>query len=217
MKTRCSTFFWIDLNSTDWIIAVANAMWNGAEIDLVCILPSAIIVADFKSYGGKLTGTENGPWQADGVIVKGGRKANPFYQPKIWLVQTAGGSDTLQIVGTCRYLPTKRYISASTDLRLDRLGRGRQARLLVGLNVGLPVEHAPAELQKLGADPCAAPAFQGGLTDTPANSQLFLIEMSDFHLGLLPHELAGVHEGAVRPTSQGNSKKRRYSGRSFSS
>lgn len=69
---------WAD--STDWIVAVANAMWNGAEIDLVCILPSAIIVADFKSYGGKLTGTENGPWQADGVIVKGGRKASPYQQ-----------------------------------------------------------------------------------------------------------------------------------------
>lgn len=41
-------------NSTDWIVAVANAMWNGAEIDSVCILPSAIIVADFKSYGGTL-------------------------------------------------------------------------------------------------------------------------------------------------------------------
>jgi hypothetical protein len=67
-------------SSTDWIFAVANAMWNGAEIDLVCILPSAIIVADFKNYDGKLTGTENGPWQADGVIVKGGRKANPFQQ-----------------------------------------------------------------------------------------------------------------------------------------
>lgn len=66
--------------STDWIVAVANAMWNGAEIDLVCILPSAIIVADFKSYGGTLTGTENGPWQADGVIVKGGRKTNPYQQ-----------------------------------------------------------------------------------------------------------------------------------------
>ena len=48
---------WAD--STDWIVAIANAMWNGAEIDLVCILPSAIIVADFKSYGGTLTGTEN--------------------------------------------------------------------------------------------------------------------------------------------------------------
>ncbi|MDT7517307.1 NERD domain-containing protein [Rhodoferax sp. TBRC 17660] len=66
--------------STDWIVAIANAMWNGAEIDLVCILPSAIIVADFKSHGGKLTGTENGPWQADGAIVKGGRKANPYQQ-----------------------------------------------------------------------------------------------------------------------------------------
>jgi len=69
---------WAD--STDWIFVVANAMWSGAEIDLVCILPSAIIVADFKSYGGTLSGTENGPWQADGVIVKGGRKANPYQQ-----------------------------------------------------------------------------------------------------------------------------------------
>ena len=25
--------------STDWIVVVANTMWNGAEIDLVCILP----------------------------------------------------------------------------------------------------------------------------------------------------------------------------------
>jgi len=67
-------------DSADWIVVVANAMWNGAEVDLVCILPSAIIMADFKSYGGTLTGTENGPWQADGVIVRGGRKANPYQQ-----------------------------------------------------------------------------------------------------------------------------------------
>lgn len=66
--------------SSDWIIVVANSMWNGAEIDLVCILPSAILVADFKSHSGKLTGTENGPWQAEGVLVKGGRKANPYQQ-----------------------------------------------------------------------------------------------------------------------------------------
>lgn len=66
--------------SSDWIFVVANSLWNGAEIDLVCILPSAILVADFKSHGGKLTGTENGPWQADGILVKGGRKANPYQQ-----------------------------------------------------------------------------------------------------------------------------------------
>jgi hypothetical protein len=68
------------VSSADWIYVVANAMWNGAEIDLVCILPSAILVADFKGHGGRLTGTENGPWQADGVLVKGGRKANPYQQ-----------------------------------------------------------------------------------------------------------------------------------------
>ncbi|MDO4232651.1 MAG: NERD domain-containing protein [Lautropia sp.] len=66
--------------SSDWIITIANAMWNGADIDLVCILPSAIVVADFKNYGGKLTGAENGGWQADGVVVKGGQKINPFQQ-----------------------------------------------------------------------------------------------------------------------------------------
>ncbi len=66
--------------SIDWIFVVANSLWNGVEIDLVCILPSAILVADFKSHGGKLTGTENGSWFADGLPVKGGRKTNPYQQ-----------------------------------------------------------------------------------------------------------------------------------------
>lgn len=66
--------------STDWIVVIANSLWNGAEIDLVCILPSAILVVDFKSHRGRLTGTENGPWQANGVLVKGGRKDNPYQQ-----------------------------------------------------------------------------------------------------------------------------------------
>jgi hypothetical protein len=69
---------WAD--SDDWIFVIANSMWSGAEIDLVCILPSAIIVADFKSYEGVISGTENAAWTADGIIVKGGRKNNPFQQ-----------------------------------------------------------------------------------------------------------------------------------------
>ena len=36
----------------------------------------------------------------------------------------------------------------------------------------------------------------------PARGQLFLIEVNDFHLDLLPNELAGVHEGAVPHVSQ---------------
>ena len=77
-------------------------------------------------------------------------------------------TDTLQNVGTCRYLPTNRNISAGTDLGRHGLGRRRQARLLVGLDADLPVEHPAAELQELGPDPLAAPAFQGGFADAPA-------------------------------------------------
>jgi len=36
----------------------------------------------------------------------------------------------------------------------------------------------------------------------PARGQLFLVEVHDFHFGLLPNELAGVHEGAVPRVSQ---------------
>lgn len=67
-------------DSTDWVFVIANALWNGAEIDVVCIRPSGILVADFKAHGGRITGTENGPWRADSVLVKGGRKDNPCQQ-----------------------------------------------------------------------------------------------------------------------------------------
>src|SRR5690606_10728644 len=140
-----------------------------------------------------------------------------FSSPEIWLVPTAAGAATLQIVGTCRYLPTKQSSSASTDLRRDRLGRRRQARRLVGLDVDLAVQHPAAELQELGPYPRAAPAFEAGLADVPAGSQLLLVEVNDVHLGLLPHELAGVHEGAVRPAGQVVLRRRGYPGRSFSS
>jgi hypothetical protein len=66
--------------STDWIFVVANAMWEGAEVDLVCILPTMVLVADFKNYRGRITGAENGPWYAEGVPVKGGAQKNPFVQ-----------------------------------------------------------------------------------------------------------------------------------------
>ena len=68
------------LQSSDWIYVVAFAMWEGAEVDLVCILPSSVVVADFKNYSGHVSGTENGPWSADGIVVKGGAKTNPFVQ-----------------------------------------------------------------------------------------------------------------------------------------
>jgi len=57
-----------------------NAFVNGCEIDAILVLPHAIIVIDFKHYGGSVVFSENGDWTADGVRVKGGSKRNPFLQ-----------------------------------------------------------------------------------------------------------------------------------------
>lgn len=62
------------------LILIANSTWNNAEVDLVCILPSSILLVDFKDYTGHLTAKENGPWMIDGIEVKGGSKENPFQQ-----------------------------------------------------------------------------------------------------------------------------------------
>ncbi|GLR63867.1 NERD domain-containing protein [Marinospirillum insulare] len=64
------------------ITLIANSMWDGHEVDLVCLLPTAILVADFKHYSGHLIGTENGEWTVAGAAVKGGsnHRANPFQQ-----------------------------------------------------------------------------------------------------------------------------------------
>ena len=76
----------IQILKADWehankdIILIPNSMWNGAEIDLVCVLPSALLLIDFKKYKGHLTAAENGPWLMDGVEVKGGSRENPYHQ-----------------------------------------------------------------------------------------------------------------------------------------
>lgn len=67
-----------------------------------------------------------------------------------------------------------------------------------------PHTELTTELQEPWPEPLAPPALQGSLADVPAGGQLLLIEVSDVHFGLLPNGLAGVHEGAVRPASQGD-------------
>ena len=63
------------------ITLIANSLWNGAEIDLVCLTANGVLLVDFKDYMGHVTGTENGPWKLDGEIeIRGGSKRNPFHQ-----------------------------------------------------------------------------------------------------------------------------------------
>jgi hypothetical protein len=58
------------------------------------------------------------------------------------------------------------------------------------------------QLHEFWADAFAAPALKACLTGMPARGQLFLVEVNDFHFGLFPNGLAGIHEGAVSHASQ---------------
>lgn len=68
-----------------WIYVIYNAMWNGHEVDVVCITQNSVIVTDLKNYSGMLSGQENGEWLIDTldgqtIPVKGGGQINPFVQ-----------------------------------------------------------------------------------------------------------------------------------------
>ena len=67
-------------NADKDLVLIANHKWAGAEIDLVCILPSSILLIDFKDYTGYLVATDTGPWMIDGIEVQGGSKENPYHQ-----------------------------------------------------------------------------------------------------------------------------------------
>ena len=59
---------------------LGNFYVDGSAIDALIIKRNALIVIDFKDYGGKLKFSENGPWKIDGKEVRGGNKTNPYQQ-----------------------------------------------------------------------------------------------------------------------------------------
>lgn len=57
-----------------------NFYVDGKEIDALIVKRNAVIVIDFKDYGGSLSVSENGRWLINNVEVRGGSKANPYQQ-----------------------------------------------------------------------------------------------------------------------------------------
>lgn len=57
-----------------------NFYVDGSEIDALVVKRNALIVIDFKDYGGKLRFSENARWRIDGKEVRGGNKPNPYQQ-----------------------------------------------------------------------------------------------------------------------------------------
>lgn len=63
----------------DCVYIVGNSITEGKELDALIIKEDAIVVVDFKDYGGILTVSENQPWSASGININSDRK-NPFMQ-----------------------------------------------------------------------------------------------------------------------------------------
>lgn len=61
------------------LLLIGNIMIEGKQIDAICIKDDAILVIDFKNYGGKLEVSENKPWLISGETINIGRK-NPYVQ-----------------------------------------------------------------------------------------------------------------------------------------
>lgn len=57
-----------------------NFFVSGREFDALIFKDNAIIVVDFKNYGGEVSFSENGSWYCDDQEIKGGSSKNPYLQ-----------------------------------------------------------------------------------------------------------------------------------------
>ncbi len=67
-------------DSDESVILLGNFFYNNRDIDATLIKRDAIIVVDFKDYGGQLRFSENSIWKIGDINVKGGAFVNPFMQ-----------------------------------------------------------------------------------------------------------------------------------------
>lgn len=69
-------------DSEEFCVFVGN--YNiGCEIDALLIKKDAIIVIEFKNYGGHIIANENGEWTSDGKIIRGGSRKTVLQQALI--------------------------------------------------------------------------------------------------------------------------------------
>lgn len=69
-------------NVNDFCVFAGN--YNiGCELDALFIKKDAIIAIEFKNYGGHVVATENGDWECDGKVIKGGSRKTVLQQARI--------------------------------------------------------------------------------------------------------------------------------------
>lgn len=61
-------------------ILIGNFSCAGCELDALLIKRDAIIIIDFKNYGGRIRFSENGYWKNEKTVIMGGVSINPYQQ-----------------------------------------------------------------------------------------------------------------------------------------
>ena len=64
-------------SSDEEVYLVGNLLAGGKELDALLVKEDALIVIDFKDYGGTLVISENEPWTISGIEINSNRK-KPF-------------------------------------------------------------------------------------------------------------------------------------------
>lgn len=83
-RTICNALKKKYADVSELCLFVANYNLYDIEFDGIIFKNDAVISLEFKNYGGDITAVENGNWiLADGTIVKGGSRKNPYQQAKI--------------------------------------------------------------------------------------------------------------------------------------
>ena len=83
-RTICEALKKKYVDVSDLCLFVANYNLYDIEFDGIIFKNDAVISLEFKNYGGDVTAVENGNWiLADGTIIKGGSRKNPYQQAKI--------------------------------------------------------------------------------------------------------------------------------------
>ena len=76
----CDVFASVWGQRDEKLYLIGNVFVDGVPFDAILLRPNAMMVLDFKDYGGRISFSQNYKWKADGVEVKGGHQANPFIQ-----------------------------------------------------------------------------------------------------------------------------------------
>ena len=101
-------------------VLVGNYNIEGVELDALLFTQHAVVVIEFKNWGGSIVAGENGPWTSDGRTIAGGAYGkSPFAQARLNRSRTAAG---LRKYLGCERLEVGVVVVFSRDAEIEATG-----------------------------------------------------------------------------------------------